>query len=88
MAKFRVTFKSPDALDTACDQEILRIACDEAETALGHAHGGVDDGCDFERIVNDAVDRMRDFAAGWMKYSEYVTIEFDEEAGTAEVVKS
>jgi hypothetical protein len=60
--KFRVTFKTPDALVNAVEAEV-------------------------ERHSNLYAEAM-DCAAKWMKYEEYITIEFDTETGTATVVET
>ncbi len=72
--KFRVTFKTPDALD-----EPTR----EAGTEMARQRSGNDD----ENACYWAAS-LREFASKWVKYGEYVTIEFDYNMGTATVVPS
>lgn len=45
------------------------------------------DQLDSESVDEDAIEDMKAFARKFLQYSEYITIEFDTEAGTAEVVK-
>ncbi len=40
-----------------------------------------------EPIAESRVDMLRDFAGRWMSYGEYITVEFDTEAGTATVIE-
>jgi hypothetical protein len=37
-------------------------------------------------MFNEMKEPMQEFASRWVKYGEYITIEFDTEAGTATVV--
>lgn len=70
--KFRVTFKTPDAVETAIMDELSpRIA--ESE----------DEKLDRE----DKIEELKEFASQWVKYDEYITVEFDTEAGTCRVVQ-
>jgi hypothetical protein len=74
--KFRVTFKTPDALEYAA-QEVSVV---EARQQAEH------DGATFYDAQGEAYDAAIEFGKKWVKYGEYVTIEFDTEAGTATVV--
>lgn len=65
--KFEVTFKTPDAVDSAIVWNLgPRPSFDDGEDGVLR-------------------DQMRRAAAKFVKYGEYVTVEFDTEAGTATV---
>lgn len=74
--KFRVTFKDPDG----------PLDCIE-DAAKGWA-ATIEGLSDKERksIAESRQDYLNDFAGKWLRYGEYVTIEFDTDAGTAVVV--
>jgi len=79
--KFRITMKDPDG---PCD-----CLQDEAKR-LVNAIPGVKDGLDDderEALIESKREKLKDFTRPWMKYGEYITVEFDTEAGTATVVK-
>lgn len=69
--KFRVTMKNPDALDYALE--------DLEEQMIEHAFLDKD-----ER--EEEINKARDFANRWIKWGEYIDVEFDTEKGTATVV--
>lgn len=75
--KFTITFKSPDAVYDS----IYAAASESVE------------GMDFEDpdeeldIVSMREAKLTEFVKPWIEYGEYLTVEFDTEAGTAEVVK-
>lgn len=75
--KFSVTFKDPDGpYDSIQD----------AAKAQVDAMTGIDED-EREGLLESRVGKLREFTGQWLKYGEYVTIEFDTEAGTATVVK-
>ena len=75
--KFQVTLKDPDGpYDTIQD---------EAKRQVSEIEGLDED--ERESLVDERVKKMRDFSGPWLKYGEYITVEFDTEAGTAVVVK-
>lgn len=73
--KFQITMKDPDTLHDACD----RAAKDDV-AKLGLAAD------EAEMLVKKRAEKLRDFAGRWMEFGEYITVEFDTEAGTAVVV--
>lgn len=73
--KFQVTMKDPDALHDACDD-----AAKEDVAKLGL------EADEAEMLVENRAKKLRDFAGRWMRFDEYITVEFDTEAGTAVVV--
>jgi len=76
--KFTVTFKTPDAV---ADEARYKAEEDfEYDSSLNRE--------DMVDWVDEKEREYREFAGQWVGYGEYVTIEFDLEAGTATVVKS
>ncbi len=79
--KFRVTFKTPDALDPAL-QEHMDTHCED--------HEDHDPDCDKCFQLEDrgcaAISAIQKCAEKFIEYGEYVTIEFDTETQTATVV--
>lgn len=73
--KFRVTVKSPDGV-----YESIREAAEESVEPLGL------DKEEAEYLCEKRQESLSEFAAKWVKYGEYITVEFDTEAGTATVV--
>jgi len=69
--KFRVTMKTPDALDYALE--------DLEEQMIEHAFLDKDE---RDEQINEA----RDFANRWIKWGEYIEVEFDTKEGTATIV--
>ena len=76
--KFRVTMKTPDALNIAIDEAVDSIVEDLPEDLP-------EDEQEDKRI--DLTDEAKEFASKYFKYGEYIAIEFDTEAKTATVVK-
>jgi hypothetical protein len=74
--KFRITLKDPDGVHNSLDEEsadsVQSMDLDEEEK---------------EAIKAMRREKMSEFAGKWLEYGEYVTIEFDTEAGTATVVE-
>lgn len=71
--KFRVTMKTPDALDYALE--------DLKEELKDHALLDEDE---MEEKLNEA----REFAQEYMEWSEYLRVEFDTETKTVTVLKA
>jgi hypothetical protein len=76
--KFRITFHDPDAV-----QDSLEEAC----------RATVDDYLGLTSkektlLIESRVEKSYEFLDRWLDCQEYVTIEFDTEAGTAVVVES
>jgi len=76
MAKFTVTLKDPDGPY----EDISKAARDSLPD-------GLDDG-EADDLTVSRADDLREFASRWLKYGEYVTIEFDTDAGTATVLEA
>jgi hypothetical protein len=68
--KFIVTFKTPDAVLDAIERELPRAI----------------EGTEEEGLRAYEAEKLEAFAAKWVRYGEYVDIEFDTEAGTATVL--
>lgn len=77
--KFRVVFKTPDALDLATQEagsEMARKECPDDNETKQNSVGKL-----WALF-------LRGFAEQWVKHGEYVTIEFDYNAGTATVIRN
>lgn len=74
--KFKVTFKDPDvvydAITDAAKESIPDCITDEEREALAELRR----------------DELSEFTSKWVRYGEYITLEFDSEAKTATVVPS
>jgi hypothetical protein len=70
--KFRVVFKTPDAVEDALRSDLPEPADEDDEEAV--------------YCLQETIDEAIDFAARWVRYGESVTVEFDTEANTATVV--
>ena len=75
--KFTVTFKDPDTLDDSClaaaHDSLIPITALDAEVR--------------DQVTETRRKQFRDFVRPWVRHGEYITIEFDTDAGTATVVK-
>lgn len=74
--KFQVTLKDPDG-PYECIQEA-------AKDSIASIAGLSAD--ERELLVDQRVAELRKFSDKWLKYGEYVTVEFDTEAGLATIV--
>ena len=72
--KFKVTFKSPDA--------VYQSTVDAASDA---AHHIIDDE-ERDQAMSDIRTDLMDFSDKWVRYGEYITIEFDTDNKTATVI--
>lgn len=77
--KFTVTMKDPDGPHYSFDD--LRNEEEKKQRALGLSER------DAQALAEMHVNDAREFASQWLDYGEYVTIEFDTDAGTASVRK-
>lgn len=75
--KFTVTLKDPDALHESIERADSEMRRDLAGLELEERN----------LVVERRKERFRDFAAAWLRYGEYVDLEFDEDAKTCVVVK-
>ncbi len=74
--KVRATFKDPDTMPDACQEAAKRLAKPDGVTA--------DEWVEIqESRAEEAQDAISD---KWMEWSEYITVEFDTDAGTATVI--
>ncbi len=74
--KVMITFKDPDGV-----YECVRDAVQES------LPDGLDDG-EQEELLESRTEATFEKLKQWLKWKEYVTVEFDTEAGTAVVVKA
>lgn len=77
--KFRVAFKTPDVLDMAATSAAAN-RFQEIRGLIPHRAEDIDD------LIGELKEKYMDLASKWVKFNEYVTIEFDTHAGTATVV--
>jgi len=75
--KFRVTMKDPEGAYDSIQ--------DEAKKMVAAIEGITED--EREPIEESRADMLKAFASRWMTYGEYITVEFDTEAGTATVIE-
>lgn len=81
MGKFRVTLKDPDGVFESVREYAESIAAQaKAIPAVAELSPG-----DWAESIRSALSEK---ISRWVKYGEYVTIEFDTEAGTATVVEA
>lgn len=79
--KFSVTFKTPDCLDSALEPYI-DTHCENCEQDAVECEA-----CDsLAEAACDKIADIKNVAEKFIKWGEYVTIEFDTEAKTASVV--
>lgn len=76
MAKFQVTMKDPDG-----SYESITDAAKEMVDGIQ----GIDAN-EREELMDNRVKKLNEFVSRWMEYGEYITVEFDTDAGTAVVV--
>ncbi len=74
--KIRITFKDPDAPYDA----IQEAAKEQVEAIEGL------DADEKESLVEGRVESIQEKLNPWIKYGEYITVEFDTEAKTATVI--
>lgn len=73
--KFRVTFKDPDGVHDS----ITEVINDQLK-AMPQEH--LEDG----EIEQNLREKFEEDISKWVDYGEYITVEFDTDAGTATVV--
>jgi hypothetical protein len=76
--RFTVTLKDPDCFDESVRREL--------ERDLKERYPDLDVE-EREALFERRYEKLQDFAGQWLKYGEYISIEFDTEAGTATVAK-
>lgn len=80
--KFRVTMKDPDGPEDSLQdaaRDAVRDMAPEALKELLELH-------ERSELVDMKQEKLRAFTSRWLEYGEYVTLEFDTEAGTCVVV--
>lgn len=75
--KLTITFKDPDGV-----YECIRQTVEEQLRDVE----GIDDE-ERESLAEDRKESIEESISKWVKYREYITIEFDTDAGTATVVR-
>lgn len=75
--KFRVTFKDPDGVSESLFWE--------AKKSVEEISGIEED--ELEDLIKNREEKLSKFIRKWVEYDEYLTVEFDTEAGTASVVQ-
>ena len=75
--KFKITLKDPDGFWEAVTETV--------ESNIGEIKGLSSD--EVEKLVDSRRDETFEAISEWVKFNEYITIEFDTEAGTATVCK-
>lgn len=75
--KIRVTLKDPDGFYD-CVKDAVKESIDELE--------GLEES-EKEDLLEHRLEKTWDTLEKWVGYKEYVTLEFDTEAGTARVVE-
>jgi len=74
--KYRITLKDPDGVHDSVEQEVhLGMPANLDDDEYGNI---------FESRMEEAWDKLR----RWIQFQEYVTIEFDTDAGTAKVCEA
>lgn len=76
--KFRVLLKDPDGFG------FIDAVSEAAEKSMADTSGLSDD--ERDTLAGKRVELLNEFMNNWVEYGEYVTIEFDTDAGTAIVV--
>lgn len=73
--KIRVTFKDPDVV---ADEIERCVSADVATLGLSKVEA--------DAVAELRAEKVVEFVSKWVKYGEYITVEFDTDAGTAVVV--
>jgi hypothetical protein len=71
---FRTIFKTPDAVYESVKDIAEQEACGIVDE---------DENCDRQSEIRT---ELEDFASKWVKFGEMITVEFDTEKGTANIV--
>lgn len=75
--KIQITFKDPDVAQDALDDAFKNFTVE-----------GITDPEELEELRYVRKRKAAEAIFSWMKYSEYITVEFDTEAKTATVVQT
>lgn len=76
--KVRVTLKDPDTMQDTVDRVVGKLPRPEGVT--------LEEWCDV--LEDRAKETRQAITRKWMEYSEYLTVEFDTDAGTAIVIEN
>ena len=76
--KFKIAFKDPNFLSVSL-VESAKHNLREKNLAVPTE--------EYEILMEDELNRLNAFTKKWIRWGEYLTVEFDDEAGTATVVK-
>lgn len=79
MTKFRITFKDPDGVYEDIRDEVQR-QLEPFDTRLDEE--------EIDTLADERTASLHQFLETWIRFQEYITIEFDTEAKTATVVKN
>ena len=86
MAEIRMTLKSPDALSeaslAAANEAIAHMPEEEQDFVYNLGNPG------RHQVINDLKNDFYTFATEWVKYGEYVVVEFDTIIRTCRVLKA
>ena len=78
--KFNISFKTPDAVEHAINEEMDEWANNEREKDMNEEEV-------IQDMIDDKIEEFTKFMDQWIQYGENITIEFDTEANTATVRK-
>lgn len=82
--KFRISFKTPDAIDYAINDATGDDSCGDPEHAGG---SGMCLDCELTSDQNrELADKMRACAEKFIEYGECLVVEFDTDTGTCVVI--
>lgn len=82
--KFRINFKDPDGVHDSIS-EIIKDSLATLRAKVPEEFVLEDEG--FEEVYGDAKRKeLEPTLDKWLRYNEYITIEFDTETGTATVI--
>lgn len=74
--KFRIQFKDPDGVYDSIDEEATKSISDVVFL----------DDEEREAMIQGRRESLQKFSSKWVKYGEYILIEFDTETGEASVL--
>ena len=79
--KIKVTMKNPDALE----HYVCEAVKDHFKNDIGNVNIDPDE-LDF--MIESKIEDIEEIASTWFKYGEYLTVEFDTDTKTIEVLKA
>lgn len=78
--QFSISFKTPDAVYYAVEEEVSHLQLTETELEDFEGYEDPTGACREAKM-----EELKEFVAKWVRYGEYVNIKFDTEKGTATV---